>query len=209
MLGNGVLAVRLGGIYTLQRLAEEHPRQYRVQIMKLFCAFAWNPTESNESEHGQHAEEAPPHTARSLREDVQAVVMAIGNRSSQNVDLETQARLLFDMRGSDLRSALLVDMSLTTPRWQVSTILPMSEILNMHTDLSHAKLCSARLAFAKLTKADLTDSCLCGTRSGHADLSEANLAGANLHGALWSGPIHIWSQVVNSWHWASKEHKAI
>ena len=44
MLGSEVLAVRLGGIYALQRLAQEHPKQYHIQIMRLFCAFARNPT---------------------------------------------------------------------------------------------------------------------------------------------------------------------
>ena len=43
MLGNGVLSVRLGGIYALQRLAEERPEQYHLQIMRLFCAFARQP----------------------------------------------------------------------------------------------------------------------------------------------------------------------
>ena len=43
MLGSGVLAVRLGGIYALQRLAEEHPEQYHVQVMRLLCAFAGKP----------------------------------------------------------------------------------------------------------------------------------------------------------------------
>ena len=44
MLGNGVLSVRLGGIYALQRLAEESPGQYHIQIMRLFCAFVRSPT---------------------------------------------------------------------------------------------------------------------------------------------------------------------
>ena len=33
MLGSDVLSVRLGGIYALQHLAEDHPDQYHVQIM--------------------------------------------------------------------------------------------------------------------------------------------------------------------------------
>ena len=39
MLGSDVLAVRLGGIYALQRLAQEHPKQYHIQIMRLFYSF--------------------------------------------------------------------------------------------------------------------------------------------------------------------------
>ena len=43
MLGSEVLTVRLGGIYALQRLAEEHPKQYHIQIMRLLCAFMRHP----------------------------------------------------------------------------------------------------------------------------------------------------------------------
>ena len=42
MLGSEVLAVRLGGIYALQHLAEEEPELYHVPIMRLFCAFMRN-----------------------------------------------------------------------------------------------------------------------------------------------------------------------
>ena len=53
MLGSEVLSVRLGGIYALRRLSEEHPKQYHVQIMQLFCAFVRNPTEDNGNEAGR------------------------------------------------------------------------------------------------------------------------------------------------------------
>ena len=39
MLGSGVMTTRMGGVYALERLAQEHPREYHVQIMKLLCAF--------------------------------------------------------------------------------------------------------------------------------------------------------------------------
>ena len=44
MLGSDVLSVRLGGIYALRRLAEEHPEEYHVQIMRLFCAYVRHPS---------------------------------------------------------------------------------------------------------------------------------------------------------------------
>ena len=39
MLGSEILHVRLGGIYALQRLAQEDPKQYRDQIMVLLSVF--------------------------------------------------------------------------------------------------------------------------------------------------------------------------
>ena len=44
MLGSGVLSVRLGGIYALERLAKEHPEEYHIQIMELLCSFVRHPT---------------------------------------------------------------------------------------------------------------------------------------------------------------------
>ena len=70
MLGNDVLSVRLGGIYALQRLAEEYPEQYHIQIMQLFCAFARHPTEDQVLESRRiQGESIPP-----LREDVEAIM---------------------------------------------------------------------------------------------------------------------------------------
>ena len=43
MLGDEVLAVRLAGIYALQRLAEEDRQQYHVQVMRSLCAFVQFP----------------------------------------------------------------------------------------------------------------------------------------------------------------------
>ena len=46
MLGSEVLSVRMGGIYTLQRLSEKYRNSYHVQVMRLFCAFVRNPTKT-------------------------------------------------------------------------------------------------------------------------------------------------------------------
>ena len=188
MLGSNVPAVRLGGIYTLQRLAEEHPEEYHVQIMRLFCAFVRNPTETEFAAERQQPDEAP-HWAPSLREDVQAVLMAIGNRSGEHLNLESQARLQLDFRGADLRRAELMEMNLTTPTWQRWPPVPLSELLKRNTDLTDARLCRARLSFAKLKNANLADSCLCGAVLARSDLSEATLVRTNLQGALSEGPI--------------------
>ena len=52
MLGNEVLSVRLAGVFALQRLATEHPDQYHVQVMGLFCAFVRLPTRDQNIESG-------------------------------------------------------------------------------------------------------------------------------------------------------------
>ena len=67
MLGSEVLSVRLGGIYALQRLAEESPGQYHIQIMRLFCAFVRLPTRDQSLESGQAVIE--PGTLLGIRQD--------------------------------------------------------------------------------------------------------------------------------------------
>ena len=88
MLGNHVLSVRLGGIYALQQLADEYPQQYHVQVMRLFCAFVRTPTMSGEENDASELAGDPPHTPPPLREDIQAVVRAIGTRREEFLDLE-------------------------------------------------------------------------------------------------------------------------
>ena len=70
MLGSNVGSVRLGGIYALERLADEHPDQYHVQVMNLFCAFVRDPFGANDSQDEVDGEGEPPHAAAPLREDV-------------------------------------------------------------------------------------------------------------------------------------------
>ena len=43
MFGSGRLSVRLGGVYALALLAREHPGDYHLEIVSLFCAFVRNP----------------------------------------------------------------------------------------------------------------------------------------------------------------------
>ena len=44
LLANRVLAVRLGGIEALRRLAEEDPQHYHLPVVNQFCAFVHHPT---------------------------------------------------------------------------------------------------------------------------------------------------------------------
>ena len=78
MLGNEVLAVRLGGIFALQRLADEHPERYYVQIMRLLCAFVRHPTGDPSLEPALvDTESGPP---SEIRQDVEAIVSVICSR---------------------------------------------------------------------------------------------------------------------------------
>ena len=79
MMGSDVLSVRLGGIYALQRLADDCPEQYQIQIMRLFSAFTRLPTKDQSLVSGQVKIEAG--TQLGIRQDVEAVIEAVNSRS--------------------------------------------------------------------------------------------------------------------------------
>ena len=85
MFGSDVISVRLGGIYALERVASEHPYLYHVQITKLFSTFARHPTVDRAPEITRSRRRGVPRkrrepqsTSPQLREDVQAIMSAIG-----------------------------------------------------------------------------------------------------------------------------------
>ena len=72
MLGSSVLSVRLGGIYALCQLAEDHPREFHLQVVRLLSAFVRHPTqealvEVTEATEGGYGLPAVP------REEVQTI----------------------------------------------------------------------------------------------------------------------------------------
>ena len=102
MLGSEVLLTRLGGIYALEGLTEEHPSQYHIQVMKLFCSFVRNPTTSSSGQ-----DENGVDGATELREDVQAVMDAVGRRGVAGLAIEKEVNFTLDLHGADLSFAML------------------------------------------------------------------------------------------------------
>ena len=192
MLGSDVLSVRLGGIFALRHLAEEHPEQYHVQVMESFCAFVRNPVENNGIRRLMPIETDPPHgQPPPLREDVQAIIDAIAVRSDVHLAIEKKARFRLNLSGSDLRGAWLMGANLASAEWESSSgqSLAVSFSMSGRTDLSEAKLCSAHLLLAQMQRTLLIGACLCRAEVSRTDLTEAVMAGANLHGTLSWGPI--------------------
>ena len=198
MLDSGVLPVRLGGIYTLQHLAGEHPEQYHNQVMQLLCAFVRHPTGKEIPESGQlqrtSCEERPQGQQSEflpvLREDVESAMTVISTRDETHIQLEKQAGFTLNLRGIDIRGISLPDTNLSG------------------ADLTGAKMCGVNLWGANLASAKLIDADLCcapdavadagfaimgasleehdsrATIMIDADLSHSDLSGANLSNAL-------------------------
>ena len=168
MLGSGVLSVRLGGIYALQRLAKEHPEQYYIQVMQLFCAFVRHPTNDKNIEA---EEEEPTHPVFRLRDDVQAIMKAIGSRSEANLNYERTEELWPNLGGADLHEVYI-------PRANLSRVdlggAHMFRAYLIDADLSHAYLRATNLLEANLKNADLSGAYMGGqTRLTQAQLDEA------------------------------------
>ena len=190
MLGSAVLSERLGGIYALRRLAEEHSAAYHVQIMRLFCAFVRNPTASGGDEGGEDAKDSPPRKADSLREDVQAAMEAIGARREQHLDLEREAGFRLDLHGADLPNVQISDLNFSGADFTRADLsdadLKGANLSGGHffrANLSVASLERADLSKAELISANLSDAILCGANLCRVDFSGANLSDALLYGA--------------------------
>ena len=199
MLGNEVLSVRLGGIYALQRLAEERPEQYHVQIMRLFCAFARHPTQDYRLESEQI--EFHPDNQLGLRQDLEAVILAIESRPKSRVELENGENFTLDLRGIVLPGIQFLNADLS------NAMLHQSELPRAifdKTDLTHAILDFADLSEAtfnwvifrrtRLFFADQSGASFVNTDSSlsdfyNASLSNANLASANLSKANFQNAI--------------------
>ena len=173
MLGSEVLSVRVGGIYALARLAREYPGDYHTQIMRLLCAFV----------------RTPPPSKKPPREDVQAVMIVLFERSMENeqIKLERKESYCLDLTGADLSYA-----NLHSPNQKAQSLEVLGFGLLIGVDLDHAilidtKLNSAVLPLAKLNYANLTQADLSRAVLSGAELTDSNLTRVNLDRADLSG----------------------
>lgn len=153
------LAIRLGGIYALERISRDSEADYPA-VMEVLTAYV--------RQHAMWAEGAPP---AMMKPDVQAILTVLGRRKLSYGQGESQR---LDLSATDLRGAALINANLT------GIILSLA-----HMD--EANLNGARLDAAQLKDARLNGSFLNRTVLRGADLSGANLNGAHVTGADFSG----------------------
>jgi hypothetical protein len=163
-LGSDKLDVRLGGIYALERIAADSPRDHPT-VVEVLSAFV--------REHGH-----PPSTNGSVVSvkpptDVQAVLDVLGRLPQRSGvsrgDLSAALLAFARLRRANLSGAVLIE-----------TYLPGAVLFA--ANLSGASLILADLSGAILEGADLS-----GARLDEADLSGAHLEGTDLSGAVLDG----------------------
>jgi hypothetical protein len=156
--GKPNLEVRLGGIYALERIARDSPRDHWT-IMEILTAYVrqnapWFPSTSDASE-GCAAKEGMKAASRP-RTDIQAILTVLGRRE----------------RGPDREEPGPLDLSSTDLRW--------ADLYGAILEGAH--LAGASLAGARLTGAHLEGADLSGAHLEGADLEDAHLDGAILKG---------------------------
>jgi hypothetical protein len=171
-LGSDKLQVRLGGIYTLERISRESELDYW-PIMETLTAFVrerapWrdrNPAVS-QTVARIYQDDTPQQFHPPT--DIAAVLTVIMRRDAQSREREPSENWLLDLGSTDLRGASLIGAHLENARFY------------------RAHLEEAFLAEAHLKGAYLVEAHLEGAHLVEAHLEEANLIGAHLEGAFLS-----------------------
>jgi len=166
-LGDDTLAVRLGGIYALERIAKDSPRDYWtfVEVLSAFVRTNAPVTASALPELASvqlGGDQAPP-------TDIQAILTVLGRRNRED------ERGVVDLRRTVLAGAQLGNAHLAN-----------ANLVEAHLEgavLSRAHLEGANLFKAHLGKADLSDAHLEGAMLREANLERAWLPAAHLEQA--------------------------
>ena len=184
-LGNDKLAIRLGGIYALERIARDSRKDHWT-IMEVLIAFVRErvPLEAERKQAEEVSSQKKPE-ASLLPTDIQAALTVIGRRKVEHeevgmgvIDLSNTDLGAANLRGANLRGARLWRANL----WRANLY---------EADLRKAMLEEANLMGADLLGADLLGAFLIRANLGGANLGGANLMGAELMGADL-GAAYLW-----------------
>ncbi len=187
--GSKQIEPRLGGIYSLERIARDSKRDARA-IVEILCAYVRENAPRKyvklDPETGDPLEDEPERVK--IATDIRAILNFLSrfrpqfrNDPTLVFDLSTTELFTADMSsceldGADLRKAYLERADLSYGR------LESADLTNAY--LSRAKLTKATLTNSTLYRANLVSADLYGADLLGANLSEANLTKANLKKAV-------------------------
>ena len=158
--GDDKMAIRLGGIYALERIAKDSEKDHG-PIMEVLTAYVRERAPRKES-HKPPSDERPP-------TDIQAILTVIGRRETTGKGRRNDR---LDLSKTHLVGAILPDANLR------EAILSWADL--RQANLSRTHLEEAGLFMAKLNKADLpwaflNKAYLLGAELNKADLTETHL----------------------------------
>ena len=190
-LGSPSIDVRLGGIYALQRLMQDSPRD-QPTVVAVLCAFVRDSTRQPPAK--------PEPQPKTPETDVQAALTVVVSRDPGKngpftvIDLSKANLSGADLTSANLTSANLASANLADANLSGAT-LPGADLTAANltaADLNNADLIRADLPGADLSGADLSGATLPGADLNnanllYADLIRADLTGASLTGASLTG----------------------
>jgi uncharacterized protein YjbI with pentapeptide repeats len=197
-LGSDKLQVRLGGIYTLERLSRESEPDYW-PVMETLTAFArdqarWQGEDTALSQTVARLRYYPAVAPRlsdyELPTDITAILTVIKRRDAQSREREQSENWRLDLSSTDLKGANLggthLERAILTGVHLEAAYLAeahLDEAILGEAHLEKAHLQKACLERAYLAEAHLDEAILVEARLGSALLLDARLEGALLNGA--------------------------
>jgi uncharacterized protein YjbI with pentapeptide repeats len=175
-LGDRSETIRIGGIYALERIAKDSPKDSWT-IMEVLSSFI----RGNGNIKGQD----PAGIVSPISTDSQAALTVIKRRRN---DSEDDTKYL-DLSFTNLNEANLIEAKLDRSKLNNSLLLKVDlrQARLSYANLSNAKLNGANLSNAKLNGANLIQADLSNTNLSAVDFDEVNLNKANLSDAILDG----------------------
>lgn len=191
--GPDKLSIRLGGIYSLERLMRDSPDD-EPTVIAVLCAFV-------RTNARRPDKEVEPSKLPAATEDIRAAITVLARRPNpkyhQHVRLDfTGAQLSLpgiSLEGGQLEAADLSGANLNRASLGGAD-LSFTKLGG--ADLRDGDLMVANLSYADLSNANLSGTYLRGANLSYANLSNANLYGAYLNGANLSTAQHLTTEMV-------------
>ncbi len=199
------LEVRIGAIYTLERIARDNPTHH-VRIMNILCAYIrenspamkakrhdlgkWPdfPTETTDAKLDQRCEDLKVRkkeldkwvaSQKPLRDDIQIALSVLGNRHKLWTEFDraryTKVHYRIDLRNSNLRLANAVDMNFNNAIFDGSKLEGAS--------FAHTELNGASLRHACFENADFIGAKLNRAKLSHSHVEGADFSFSEMHKA--------------------------
>lgn len=212
-LGSDRMEVRLGGIYALERIANDSDRDYGA-IIETLTAYVRERAPWKGQSHDASVEESGIDMELIVQgqsvfswldpkikpaTDIQAVLTVLGRRKYSYGQGEAEPLDLFntDLRGANLKQAKFQGVDFRKVHLDGALLINTDlEIANFaESNLKSASFWGANLQNAFLGKAHLEGAILWGTNLRNATLVNANLGGASFVGAILDGAILMGAQL--------------
>jgi len=179
------LEVRLGGIYALERIAKDSPKDHWT-IMEVLTAYVRekSPWKGNPSS----GQDGPPYKPAP---DIQSILTVIGRRTLEYEKDEDRTMNLMetDLRGVGLIGAHLEGVGFFGTHLEGAGLYRthLERAVLVETHFEGARMCETHFEGAFLLASHLEGADLRGSHFERARLDRSNLDGANLDGANFDG----------------------